>query len=120
MIKKPALGGPAQESAEGRLPPSLSVFLKHRPERRVDAEKRRFPLPLLAPGARKKARQTARLAGLFLHTVPPKLPGQSYTAPRRRQLLTQSREVFRRRPLRLPGKAEEAVRKNRLPGAAAR
>ena len=52
----------------------------------------------------------------FLYTVPPKLPGQSCAAPRRRQLLMQSREAVRRRPLRLSGKAEEAVRKNHLSG----
>lgn len=53
----------------------------------------------------------------FLYAIPPpKPPDQSCASPRKRQILTQGREAFRRRPL---GESKEAVRKNCLSGAVA-
>ncbi|MFR8664446.1 MAG: hypothetical protein ACLVEL_02755 [Ruthenibacterium sp.] len=84
-------------AGEGR--PGFAAFIfKLCPERRIDARRQRFLPAGLAPGTRKK-------------------PGQNCPASLKRQFLMQGKEAFRRQPLRLSGKSEEAMRKNRLPGA---
>ena len=77
----------------------------------VDARSHRFWLAALMPDIRKKPGKPSDLLNFFAHT------SSKAARPWKRQFLMQSRETFRRYPLCLSRKSEEAVCKNCLLGA---
>ncbi|MFR8664811.1 MAG: hypothetical protein ACLVEL_04645 [Ruthenibacterium sp.] len=62
--------------------PVISAYKKKRPgQGRAAARKHRFRLTVLMPDARKRARQSVRIAGLFCTSFVPNRPAEMHSTP---------------------------------------